>query len=77
MPTEGLRAWQAEAWAPVLATVIASVVMRMIAAVGSFSWITVGASTGVEGAVCIAVAAETLMYRDRSALPAALWCLVD
>ena len=77
MSTKGLRSWQAGARAPVLAAIVASAMMRMIAAAGSFSWIVVGASTGIEGAACIVVAAETLMYRDRNALPTALWCLVD
>jgi len=31
----------------------------------------------IESATCVAVMTETLMHRDRSALPAALWCLVD
>ena len=44
---------------------------------GSFSWVTIGMSVGVESAACIAVMAETLMHRDRGALPAALCCLVD
>ena len=44
---------------------------------GSFPWVTVGAPTGVDGAACIAVAAETLMSLGRNALPTALWCLVD
>ena len=74
---EGLRARQAGARASVFAAVVAFAVMRMIAAVGSFSWVTVGTSTGVEGAACIAVMTEMLMYLGRSALPAALWCLVD
>ena len=77
MPAEGLRAWQARARAPVLATVVAFAVSRMIAAMGSFPWVTVGGPTGVDGAACVAVVAETLMYLGHSALPAALWCLVD
>ena len=43
----------------------------------SFSQVAVGASVGVEGAACVAVAVEMLMYQDHSALPATLWCLVD
>jgi len=39
--------------------------------------ITVGTPAGVEGVTRIMVAAETLMYRDHSAQPAALWHLVD
>ena len=74
---EGLRAWQAGARAPVLAAVVVSTTTRMIAVVGFFSWVVVGASVGVEGAARVAVVAETLMYQDHSALPTALWCLVD
>ena len=74
---EGLRAWQAWAWALVFAAVIAFAAMRMISVVGSFSWVTVGASVGVDGATCIAVAAEALKHRDHDALPTALWYLVD
>jgi len=44
---------------------------------GSFSWVAVGASAGVEGAACVAVAVEALIYWDRGTLPIALWCLVD
>ena len=77
MPAKGLRAWQAGARAPVLTAIVASTATRMIAAVGSFSWITVGTSMGVESALCVVVAAETLMHQDRGALHAALWCLVE
>ena len=61
----------------VLATVIASTAIRMIAAASSFSWVIVGTPMGVEGSACITVTAKTLMHRDNSALPAARWCLVD
>ena len=74
---KGLRAWQAEARAPVLTAVIASAASRMIAVVGSFPWVAVGAPTGVDGAACITVVVETLMYLRRNALPATLWCPVD
>ena len=77
MAVEGLRARQARARDLVLATVVALAATRMIAAVSSFSQVTVGTSTGVEGAACVVVMAETLMYLDRSVLPAAVWCLVD
>ena len=77
MLAEGLRAWQAGAWAPVLATVVASAVMRVIATAGSFSWVAVGTSTGIEGTTCVAITDETLMYLCRSALPATMRCLVD
>ena len=72
-----LRPWQARARAPVLAAVVASAALRMIAVVGSFPWVTVGVPTGVDGAACVVVAAETLMYLGCNALPAAMWCLVD
>jgi len=49
----------------------------MIATAGSFSQVTVGMSAGIESAACITVTVEKLMYQDRGALPAALWCLVD
>ena len=74
---KGRRTLQAEAQASVLTAVVASAMTRTIAMAGSFSWVTVGVSAGVEGAACIMVAAETLMHQDRGALPAALWFLVD
>ena len=77
VPAEGLRPWQAGSRAPVLATIVASVASGMIAVVGSFSWVIVGASAGVDGAACVTVAAEMLMYLGHNVLPAALWCLVD
>ena len=77
MSAEGLRARQARDQALVLAAVIASAVMRMIATVGTFPWVAVGAPTGIDGAACVAVTAETLMYLGRNALAAALWCLED
>ena len=49
----------------------------MIAVVGSFSWVTIGMSASIEGAACVTIVAETLMYQDRGTLPVALWCLVD
>ena len=61
----------------VLATVIASTTMRVIATASSLSWIVLGMSAGVEVVTCVMVAAETLMHWDHSALPAVLWHLVD
>ena len=49
----------------------------MIAVVGSFSWVAVGMSAGIEGTARVVVTAETLMYLGHSALPTALRCLVD
>ena len=77
VPAEGLRARQAGARAPVLDAVVASATMRVIAMMGSFSWVAVGMSTGVEGAARVAITAEMLMYLGHSALPTALRCLVD
>ena len=68
--SEGLRPQQAGAWALVLATVIASTTTRVIAMASSVPWI-------VEGVAYVAIVAETLMHRDRGALPAVSWCLVD
>ena len=61
----------------VLTTVIASATTRVIAVACSLSRIVVGTSMGVEGVACVTVAAETLMHRDRGALLAALWRLMD
>ena len=77
MPAERLRAWQAGARAPVLAAIIASAAMGMIAVVGSLSWVDVGTSAGIEGAACVTVMAETVFYLGRSTLLATLWSLVD
>ena len=77
VPAKGLSAWQAGPRAPVLAAVVVSIASRMIAAVGSFPWITLGAHTSIDGAACLTVATETLMYLGHNALPTTLWCLVD
>ena len=74
---EGLSSWQARAWALVLAAVEASAMTRVIAMASSLSRVIVGTSMGVEGVVCITVAAETLTHRDHGVLPASLWFLVD
>ena len=77
MSSEGPRPRQVGAWSLVLATVVASATMRVIAAASSLSWVIVGTSTGVEGVACVMVAAETLIHRDRGVLPTSLWRLVD
>ena len=61
----------------VLATIVASATVRVIAAASSLSWVILGMPTGVEGVACVTVVAETLMHRDHSTLPTALWWLVD
>ena len=63
--------------APILAVVVASTASRMIAAMGSFPSITVGAPVGIDCAAYVTVVAETLMYRDSGVLPAAWRCLVN
>ena len=77
VPAEGLRPWEARAWAPVLAAVVASAVSWMIAAMGFFSFVVVGAPAGIDGATHVTAVAETLMYRDSGALPVARRCLVN
>ena len=46
----------------VLAAVVASAMMRVIAVASSLSRIIVGTSTGVEGVTRVMVVAETLMH---------------
>ena len=77
MSAKGLRSRQARARASVLAAVVASAMMRVIAVASSLSRVIVGTPAGVEGVACVTVAAETLMHRDRGVLPVALWRLVD
>ena len=72
MSVEALRPRQAGAWALDLTTIVASTMMRVIAMASSLSRIIAGTSTGIEGVACITVMAETLMHRDRGALPATL-----
>ena len=74
---EGPRAWQARARALILATVVAPAASRMIAVMGSFPFVAVGAPAGVDGAAHVTVMAKTLMYRDSGALPVAWWRLVN
>ena len=75
--TEGLRPRKAGAQASVLATVVASIAMRVIATASSLSWFIVGTPAGIEGVACVSVASETLMHRDHGVLSATLWRLVD
>ena len=46
----------------VLAAVVASAMIRMIAASSSLSWVIIGTSTGIEGVACVMVTAETLTH---------------
>ena len=77
MSAKGLKSRQVKVWAPVLTAIVASAASRMIAVAGSFPRVTVGTSAGIEGAARVTVMAKMLMYLGRSALPAALQCLVD
>ena len=49
----------------------------MVATAGSLPYVAVGAPTGVDGAACIAVVAETLMHWNRGVLPVVWWYLVN
>ena len=46
----------------VLATIVVSAAMWMIAMTGSLSWIIVGMPASIESATCVAVMAKTLMH---------------
>ena len=74
---KGLRSWEVEARASVLATVVAFAMMWVVATASPLPRITIGMLAGVEDVTCIVVEAETLMHQNRGAWPAALLCLVD
>ena len=63
---KGLRSRQVRARALVLATVIASTMMRVVSTSSLLPLITVGTPAGIEGVACIMVEAEMLMHRDRN-----------
>ena len=77
MLAKGLRSQQVRAQALVLATVIASATMRVVAVDSLLPRIAMGTPEGIKGVACIMVVAETLMHRDRGARPAVLLRLVD
>ena len=77
MSTQGLRSWQVEAQASILATIVASTTTWVVATASSLPRITVGTPVGIEGVTHVTVVAETLMYRDRGVQPTTLWRLVD
>ena len=77
MSAKGLRSQQVGAWASVLAAIIASTTMRVLAAACSLLRIAVGTPMGIEGAACVMVEAETFMHRDHGVWPAVLLRLVD
>ena len=74
---KGLRSQQVRAWALVLATVVAFVMMRVVATASLLPLIIVGTPTGIQGVTRVTVEAETLMHRCCGAWPTALLCLVD
>ena len=74
---KGLRSQQVRAQASILATVIASAMMRVVAMASLLLLITVGTPVGIQGVTRFTLEAETLMHRDHGAQPAALWCQVD
>ena len=61
----------------VLAAIIASATTRVIATSDCLSLVIIGASTGAEDVLCVLVAAETLVHRNRGELPTISRCLVD
>ena len=67
MLAKGLRSWQVGAQASVLAIVIASTMMRVVAMVSSLPRIAMGTPVGLEGVSRIIVVAETLMRWDHGA----------
>jgi hypothetical protein len=75
--TKNLRAWWSRAQAPVLGTVVAFAMTRVVAMGGLLPLITSSASAGVQGVACIADGADTLVYRDHNVLPVVARWLVD
>ena len=61
----------------VLAAVVASTMMRVVAVASPLPCITTGTPTGIEGVVCVAVETEMLMYQNHSARPTVLLGLMD
>ena len=77
MSAKGLRSRQVKARALVLAAVVASSMMRVVAAASSLPRMAVGTPTGIKGVTCVMVEAEPFMHQDRNAWPTTLLCLVD
>ena len=77
MSDEGLRSHQFRAWASVLAAIVASTTMRVVAMATSLPRITAGMPAGIEGVVRVMVAVKTLMHRDCGTRLTTLSCLVD
>ena len=74
---KGLRSQQVRAQASILAIVIASTMMRVVAAAGFLSLVASSTPMGIQGVTCITVEAEMLMHRGHGAPSAAAWRLVD
>ena len=74
---KGLRSRQVRARASVLAAVVASVTMRVVAAASLLPLIAVGTPAGIEGVARIMVEADTFMHWGRNTWHDTSLCLVD
>ena len=74
---KGLRSRQVRARASVLAAIVASATMRVVAVACPLPRITAGTPTGVEGVASVMMEVKTLMHRNRGVRPATLLRLVD
>ena len=61
----------------VLATVVSSTMMRVVAVASPLPCIVACTSTSIEGVARFTMAAEMLMHQDCGAWPVTLWGLVD
>ena len=77
MSAEGLRSRQVEAWASVLAAVVASTTTRVVAVASLLPLIAMGTPMGIQGVTRVTVEAGAIMHRGRGVWPAALLRLVD
>ena len=67
MSAKGLRSQQARARSSVLATIVVSATMRVVAMASPLPRIAMGTPAGIEGVMRVTIAAKTLMHWDRSA----------
>ena len=74
---KGLRSQQVKAQASVFTAVVASATTTVVATASLLPHITMGTPAGIEGVACVTVMAKMLMHRDRGALHASLWILMD
>ena len=72
---KGLRSRQVGAWVSVLATIIASTIMRVVAMASLLPRIAAGTPVSVEAVARVTVEAETFMHRDcdPGLLPCGAW----